>query len=468
MDHIRERLPLTLHLKRGKVEATKDLPSYSGAKRILDTLQLPYQLGKNTLENSNICRTSSFFLALVDQMSDPEIRLTISQRAYQLIKTPDDEKKMAKELRKAIVEYCKDEFINNSEWIEMYRHKFLDVMYTMNSHLIESETSEDGKSEIFTCGSHNCKQKFDEVDSFANHVVHCCSLDIETNWDTLLDDMRYSYTPATEVFIRAAALFFEKDILIIEDGKTYRIHGSLDGVSENPPMAMVHMGITKFQSALRLTKPGTSSDARQVTADVELSQIDKCRGCNTKVQQINKHLAKKPECKKFYSEEELMSDSKEKRRASKKRYYEANKAGMKGKNAAGNVDAAFICHLCDEKPFSSKEHLTRHVNTLHIKFDKYTCSICKSQFPREDTLARHINDIHKAEKSFKCPKCPLTFARRDTFNLHVSRANDHPEIHGVSVHCKHCGEDRIFSSLAGYNSQCQKGRLCDCQSEKNK
>ena len=93
MDHIRERLPLTLHLKRGKVEATKDLPSYSGAKRILDTLQLPYQLGKNTLENSNICRTSSFFLALVDQMSDPEIRLTISQRAYQLIKTPDDEKK---------------------------------------------------------------------------------------------------------------------------------------------------------------------------------------------------------------------------------------------------------------------------------------------------------------------------------------------------------------------------------------
>ena len=130
MDHIRERQPLTLHLKRGKEEAAKDLPSYSGAKRILDTQQLPYQLGENTLENSNICRTSSFFLAVVDQMSDPEIRLTISQRAYQLIKTLDDEKKMAKELRKAIVEYCREEFISNSAWVEMHRYKYLDVMYT--------------------------------------------------------------------------------------------------------------------------------------------------------------------------------------------------------------------------------------------------------------------------------------------------------------------------------------------------
>ena len=58
-------------------------PSYSEAKRILSTQQLPYQLGKNTLENRNIHETNSFFLALVDQLSDPEIRITTSERAQE-------------------------------------------------------------------------------------------------------------------------------------------------------------------------------------------------------------------------------------------------------------------------------------------------------------------------------------------------------------------------------------------------
>ena len=443
------------------------LPSYSEAKRILNTLQLPYQLGRNTLESSNIHQTDSFFLALVDQLSDPEIRMTISARAREFYKTPLDENKLANDFRSAIVEYCCREFTHNTTWSEMQGYKFLDVMYDSFPNLIISEMTESGEK-IYRCGS--CHAYFMDrddtkgVDTFAGHIVHCCSLNIDKAWAHLVGKMKHQYKfPATEIFIRAAALFLEKDILIIEEGASYRIPGALKGVSKNPPMAMVHMYRTKFQSALRKLESGCTSDTKHVAQG---DQIVICRGCNSKVQQINKHLAKKPECKIFFSKDELALDSKEKRKASKQSYYEAHKNDKKKAILADNVDSEFICHLCNEKEFSSQEHLDRHIEKVHVKFAKHICSICKEQFSREDSLARHVKDIHKAEKSFKCPECPLTFARRDTLNKHVSRATDHPEKHGISFHCNDCGKDIVFSSPAAYSLKCKKGKACDCQPRK--
>ena len=120
--------------------------------------------------------------------------------------------------------------------------------------------------------------------------------------------------------------------------------------------------------------------------------------------------------------------------------------------------------LCNEKEFSSQEHLDRHVETVLVKSAKHICPICEEHFSREDSLTRHINDIHKAQKDFKCPEYPLTFARRDTLNKHVSRAAGHPEKHGISFHCHDCGEDILFSSLAANKLKCKKGQPCDCQS----
>ena len=454
MDHIRDN-PMVL-------------PSYSEAERLLKAQHLPYLLGKNTLENNNTYQTNSFFLALVDQLSDSEIRLTISKRARQFYKTSSDEQKMANEFRNALVEYCRKEFTSNSSWGEMERYKIRDVMEHFD--LIESEWSEDGKSKIFTCLAANCKKKFNGVDSIASHVVSCYkALEMDKKWETLLRAMKFFKKAATEVFVRAAALFFEKDILIIEEGTNYRIYGTLNGVSKNPPMAMVHMARGKFQSARRMIKSGSSSERRLATKaeDSPLCQIEKCRGCKSKVQQINKHLVKKPECKKFYTKDELIADSKKKRCISKKSYYEANRAEIKKQNQADNTHADFICHLCNEKKFSSQEHLARHIETVHVKSDKHICAICQTNFSREDALARHVINTHEAKKILKCPECPLTFARRDTLNKHVSRATDHPEKHGISVHCKYCEKDVIFSSLAAYNSACKKGEQCDCQSKDN-
>ena len=176
------------------------------------------------------------------------------------------------------------------------------------------------------------------------------------------------------------------------------------------------------------------------------------------MKQINKHLAKKPECKEFYSQEELISDSKEKRRASKKSFYEANKAEIRKQNAASNVK----CHLRNEN-FSSQQHLDRHIETVHVQFDKHLCSICEEDFPREDSLARHMNNIHKSEKKLKCPACPLTFARKDTLTKHVRRASDDPEKHGILFHCKAREQNAASNVDAGFKCSSQ-----ECQGCKNK
>ena len=441
-------------------------PSYSEAKRILSTQQLPYQLGRNTLENRNIHETNSFFLALVDQLSDPEIRITTSERAQEYCKTPVDPDKLAKDFRRAVIDFCCNEFTHNSAWQALQSYKFLDVMHDSYPQFLKSGTTEGGEK-IYKCGScHACFTDHDGdwgnfikgVDDFADHVVDCRSLNLDQAWTHLVRKMMYNYKfPATEVFIRATALFFEKDIVILEDGTNYRIPGALKGVSRNPPMVMVHMSRTMFQSAFRKLAPSGTSDTRP---GIPSGQIKTCRGCKSNVQQINKHLAKKPECKIFFSKDELELDSKEKRKASKNSYYRAKKSDKSN----DNLDPDFICHLCDEKEFSSQEHLDRHVETVHVKSAKHICPICEEHFSREDSLARHINDIHKAKKGFKCPECPLTFARRDTLNKHVSRAAGHPEKHGISFHCIDCGEDILFSSLAAYTLKCKKGEPCDCQS----
>ena len=245
-------------------------PSYSKAKRIIGTQPLPYQLGRNTLENSNIHETYSFFLALVDQLSDPEIRITTSERAQEYYKTPVDPDKMAKNFRSAVIDFCCNEFTHNPAWQALQSYKFLDIMHDSYPQLLKYEKTVSG-GKMYKCGScHACFTDHDAlgwvdggflkgskgVDDFADHVVDCRSLDLDQAWTHLVHKMMHNYKfPAIEVFIRATALFFEKDIVILEEGTNYRIPGALTGVSRNPPMVMVHMSRTKFQSAFRKLPP---------------------------------------------------------------------------------------------------------------------------------------------------------------------------------------------------------------------
>ena len=153
---------------------------------------------------------------------------------------------------------------------------------------------------------------------------------------------------ANEIVIKAAAWFFEIDILVIKEDTNYPIYGSPIGGEEHirdPHMALVFLDDCHFQSVHRVTngggnikqslQPETKPSQRSVYAnlqpfcqgcgaavkqrlDTHLAQnpgcrrhysneesvyasILPCRGCGSVVKQINKHLAKKPGCKGKYS-----------------------------------------------------------------------------------------------------------------------------------------------------------------------
>lgn len=63
-----------------------------------------------------------------------------------------------------------------------------------------------------------------------------------------------------------------------------------------------------------------------------------------------------------------------------------------------------VCQLCN-KSFAKKDHLTRHINSLHSTssssaFESFTpeqsfnCQTCGKRFSRSEFLRRHIEDVH--------------------------------------------------------------------------
>lgn len=84
------------------------------------------------------------------------------------------------------------------------------------------------------------------------------------------------------------------------------------------------------------------------------------------------------------------------------------------KNASQNLSYVIVdgkkrpvCHLCN-KSFAKKDHLTRHINSLHNNstasstsaFESFTpeqsfnCQMCGKRFSRPEFLRRHIDDVH--------------------------------------------------------------------------
>ena len=397
------------------------------ASQILEAQHLPYHCGSITLGDGNC-----FFHALVDQLKDDEIRCTISERASQLIQEAPfchNDWNLYMTFRTAIVEYCRnDEELNKSEWGTIWKAEFL-----------------------------------------CNMQKHFPKLPHDKLWDRCLRQMSQEGEYATALFIRATALFFEKDIVVIEEETNYRILGTHSGVSKNPPMAMVHMCRIHFQSALRNQNEAQTSQARQAVprgskVSGDDSSIGKCAGCGTIVKQIRLHLAKVPACKEFYLEDKLSKESLDKRKSSKTTYsvvkqdeskqkkndYEKSVAEKKSLRTKDSISydynaprkfkqakikeffrekeaSRFVkepmdgsdgkCHHCDTA-FASIAHAKLHAEEVH-GHKKYQCLQCSKEFTRQNDLARHKASGHGDSKEFVCPYCETTLSRKDKLVQHI-------------------------------------------------
>ena len=54
----------------------------------------------------------------------------------------------------------------------------------------------------------------------------------------------------------------------------------------------------------------------------------------------------------------------------------------------------FQCLDCDAV-FKRKDHLKRHIKSIHDNIQEYSCSLCSKKFQRKDILSRHIKLMHK-------------------------------------------------------------------------
>ena len=206
----------------------------------------------------------------------------------------------------------------------------------------------------------------------------------------------------------------------------------------------------------------------QKYASGALMQTTKCIGCQAVVKHIKKHLAWKPDCQRFYCDDELKSISLESRKESRKKYNLAHQKEIKAKNAIyykekmqGNVKIGIpqksgsnasttthekmpshlshippahfheqnICSIC-EKPFARQDKLIRHLKEVHEVYEKagqgeaknFVCTSCNEQFTRKESMIRHVQTMHQ-KSSLTCSVCDKEFSRKDSLQRHINEVH---------------------------------------------
>ncbi len=143
---------------------------------------------------------------------------------------------------------------------------------------------------------------------------------------------------------------------------------------------------------------------------------------------------------------------------------EVNKKCLKRKRSSKNrvdetSERSLQCGHCD-KTFRRRDHLNKHVLSVHTSERRFCCHICSKRYTSPGTLRQHMNSSH-SQKMLSCQYCDKTFAR-----------NDHMQKHIQGVHlkerkyiCQHCNKgytshgamlQHIGKSHLEKNFSCQK------------
>lgn len=72
------------------------------------------------------------------------------------------------------------------------------------------------------------------------------------------------------------------------------------------------------------------------------------------------------------------------------------------------------------KAYTSKSHLDRHVNSVHLPPENdvvYSCSQCNRSFANRQNLKRHINTVHAVQ--FTCDLCKVTYKKKNQLTAHM-------------------------------------------------
>ena len=177
-------------------------------------LQADHYAISNGIEHRSLVETKSdgncFFHAAIDQLMDPEIRDSISDRAKNIAHDHVS-------IRLAFADYLSNDVELNHNSIHWQQHKT------------------------------------DYIDDLLKNDIHYQGMSIDQVWEDLL---QYIATPgnwAKDIFITAAAYFFGKDINLYYENHHYTHPGSIaqDQTQPSPPMTIAHLNQNHFQSIRR-------------------------------------------------------------------------------------------------------------------------------------------------------------------------------------------------------------------------
>lgn len=78
---------------------------------------------------------------------------------------------------------------------------------------------------------------------------------------------------------------------------------------------------------------------------------------------------------------------------------------------------SYACDQC-EKSYGRKDHLRRHIQTVHTDIRPYVCRVCSLGFARRDRLTRH-EVKHSGCPQYSCQICDKKFFRKDSLGKHL-------------------------------------------------
>ncbi|XP_072013886.1 uncharacterized protein [Amphiura filiformis] len=94
-----------------------------------------------------------------------------------------------------------------------------------------------------------------------------------------------------------------------------------------------------------------------------------------------------------------------------------NKEGLKG-HGITHKEKQYMCSWCGWRA-STKAHLNRHQNSVHLKLKPHQCAHCGKAFGKKGHLDMHERRIHLKLKKHMCEKCGRSFVDVSTLKAHM-------------------------------------------------
>ena len=95
------------------------------------------------------------------------------------------------------------------------------------------------------------------------------------------------------------------------------------------------------------------------------------------------------------------------------------------------------CHICD-KNFTSKPHLKRHRESVHLGIRKFKCGYCDKAFVDSRQVKRHTNSVHLKLKPHTCDICNKAFASPTNLKSHINNVHNVDNGQEANLKCDFC------------------------------